>query len=159
MRFQLALLVAHRQIHDRHFTADRMINRALGFHLHGYRRMDNWRIILALTPWMLAQLWFADTPPDIAIPNGWGAEQRADADYQSLGPGIDLPAKAGAGKAHLNYHRTLGHYLLQPIVLNMEPYGSAQEIFEAWRQVTRCQEKNIKQRQRECKPLAGIVTK
>jgi hypothetical protein len=150
MRFQMALLIAHRQIYDRYFTADLMANRALGFHLHGYRRIDNWRIILALTPWMLSRLWFAETPPDIEIPEGWRAKQRADADYQLLGPTIELPEQFGGGKAHLNYHPTLGHYLLQPIALNMEPYGSAQEVFEAWNRVIEIRDENLKKMEREC---------
>jgi hypothetical protein len=50
MRFKLALLITHRQIDDRYFATDPMANRALGFHLHGYRHKDWWRIILALTP-------------------------------------------------------------------------------------------------------------
>jgi hypothetical protein len=150
MRFQMALLVAHRQIYDRCFAADPMANRTLGFHLHGYRQVDNWRIILALTPWMLSRLWFADTPPDIEIPDGWRAEQRADADYQLLGPVIDLPGELGGGKAYLNYHPTLGHYLLQPIALNMESYGSAEEAFKAWNLVIESRDEKMKQMEREC---------
>jgi hypothetical protein len=150
MRFQMALLVAHRQIHNRYFAADPMVNRTLGFHLHGYRQVGDWRIILALTPWMLSRLWFASTPPDIEIPDGWRAEQRADADYQLLGPAIDLPEKLGGSKAHLNYHPTLGHYLLQPIALNMEHYGSAREVFEDWNHVIQVRDEALKQLEKEC---------
>lgn len=150
MRFKLALLITHRQIDDRYFATDPMANRALGFHLHGYRHKDRWRIILALTPWMLSRLWFADTPPDIEIPHSWWASQRADADYQLLGPALDPPEQIGGGKAHLNYHPTLGHYLMQPIVLNMESYGSAEEVFKAWNRIIQARDEALQQMEKEC---------
>jgi hypothetical protein len=146
----MALLVAHRQIFDHHFAMDPMVNRALGFHLRGYRHKDNWRIILALTPWMLTRLWFTETPSEIQIPDGWRSQQRADADYQLLGPSIALPEELGDGKAHINYHPALGHYLLQPIALNMEAYGSAQEAFEAWNQVTKTRDEALTQIEKAC---------
>ena len=135
MRFNLALLIAHRQIFDQHFAADPSVNRALGFHLNGYRRQGQWRIIQILTPWMLANLWFADSPPEIALPESL----LADPDHQPLGPVIDLPEKMGGGKAHLNYHPTLGHYFVQPLSLNLADYDDAQSVFEALSQADRAQ--------------------
>jgi hypothetical protein len=150
MRFKMALLIAHRQIFERHFATDPAINRALGFHLHGYRQQNNWRIVLILTPWMFSRLLFAETPPDIPIPEGWRADQRAGADYQVLGPVVDLPTQNGALKAHLNYHLTLGHYLLQPIALNLEPYNDAEDVFRAWNEVIELRDERLKQMEQQC---------
>ncbi len=150
MRLQMALLIAHRQIYDRHFALDPMANPALGFHLHGYRHLGNWRIVLALTPWMLSRLLFAELPPPIAIPEEWSPERRRDAGYQLLGPAVDLPPELSGIQAHLNYHPTLGHYLLQPIALNMQPYASAQEAFEAWNQVILTRDEALQRMEREC---------
>ncbi len=150
MRLQMALLIAHRQIYERHFALEPTANPALGFHLHGYRHLGNWRIVLALTPWMLSRLLFAELPPPIAIPEAWRSERRRDADYQLLGPVVELPPELSTLKAHLNYHPTLGHYLLQPIALNMQPYASAQEVFEAWNQVIELRDERLRQMEQRC---------
>jgi hypothetical protein len=128
MRLNMALLIAHRQIYDQYYADDPMANPSLGFHLHGYHRQDQWHIIQLLTPWMLARLWFTESPPDIPIPDNW----RAEADYKPLGPSIKLPEALGGDTAYLNYHSTLGHYLLQPITLDMTPYTDAEAVFDAW---------------------------
>lgn len=130
MRFNLALLIAHRQIFDRHFAVDPSVNRALGFHLHGYQQLDGWRLVQILTPWMLARLWFAERGPGITIPHGGGSDDA----YQPLGTRIALPSALGQGMAYLHHHATLGHYLLQPITLDMSGYQTAHELFEAWRE-------------------------
>lgn len=135
MRFNLAVLIAHRQIFDQHFATDPSVNRALGFHLNGYRQQGLWRIIQILTPWMLANLWFAESTPEIAL----SESQRAKADNQPLGPAIDLPEVLCGGKAHLNYHPTLGHYLVQPIHLDLADHDDAQSVFEALSEVGQAQ--------------------
>lgn len=150
MRFQLALLIAHRQIYDRHFALDLNANPALGFHIHGYRRTENWRILLMLTPWMLSRLMFPEQTPDIPIPEGWSAQERHEADYLLLGPAVHLALNSGEIKAHLNYHATLGHYLLQPIALNLQPYATPEEAFQAWNEVIRTRDENMRQMQRTC---------
>jgi hypothetical protein len=150
MRFKMALLIAHRQIYNRHFALQPEANPALGFHLHGYRCTENWRIILALTPWMFVRLLFAESPPDIEIPDGWLSEQRRTMDYQLLGPMVDLPLETGGTKAHLNYHPTLGHYLLQPIALNMRNYASAREAFEARNLVIESRDERLRQMEQQC---------
>jgi hypothetical protein len=150
MRFQLALLVAHRQIYDRHFSQEPTANHAIGFHLHGYRRRGDWYIVLALTPWMFARLLFAETPPAIQIPDGWRAGQRQEDDYQLLGPMVEPLPETGGIKSHLNYHPTLGHYLLQPIALDMRQYANAIEAFEAWNRVIRTRDENMRRLDKEC---------
>ena len=135
MRFNLAVMIAHRQIFDQHFAADKSVNRALGFHLNGYRQQGLLRIIQILTPWMLANLWFADSPPEVGLPE----TLQSDASHQPLGPKIDLPEDLGGGTAHLNYHPTLGHYLVQPITLDLAQYDNAHSVFEAMNQLDQAQ--------------------
>lgn len=150
LRFQLALLVAHREIYDQQFAQDPMANFSLGFHLHGYRRTESWRIVLILTPWMLSRLLFPEQPPQIEIPEGWSAEERTTASYQLLGPSVDLDWQGGRLKAHLNYHETLGHYLLQPIALHMQNYASPEAAFQDWNEVIQTRDENMQRMQREC---------
>ena len=139
--------MAHREIYDQYFAKDPMVNSTLGFQLHGYRHTEQWRIVLILTPWMLSRLLFPEQPPDIEIPDGWSAAERMGADYQLLGPCVNLDWQ---GKAHLNYHPQLGHYLLQPIALNMQPYATPDEAFRAWNDVIKTRDENMQQMQREC---------
>ncbi len=143
MRFKMALLVTHRQIYNRHFALEPGVNPALGFHLLGYRRTENWRIVFALTPWMLSRLLFAETPPVIEIPDGWRSEQRLETDYQLLGPLVDLPLETGGTQAHLNFHSILGHYLVQPLTLNMQQYANAREVLKAWNHVIEIQTEHM----------------
>jgi hypothetical protein len=150
MRFKLALMVAHREIYDKYFVQEPMSNPALGYHLHGYRRTEDWRIILALTPWMLSRLMFPTQPPAIEIPEGWSAAERKGADYQLLGPSVNLDLQGSTLKAHLNYHPQLGHYLLQPIALNMQNFATSEETFEAWNEVIQRRDENMQRMQREC---------
>jgi len=150
IRFQMALLVAAREIYDRHFARDPMANPALGFHIHGYRRSERWRILLLITPWMLSRLLFPERPPRMPIPDGWSAEQREGAGYQMLGPSVELRWRGEKLKAHLNYHPCLGHYLLQPIALNMQNYTTPGEAIRAWSDVIKVRDKNMQRMQRDC---------
>lgn len=150
MRFQMALLIAHRRIYDRYFANEPSTNPAVGFHLHGYRRTKAWRILLMLTPWMLSRLLFPEQAPGITIPEGWGAEERREVDYQVLGPEVRVVMDGAELKAHLNYQETLGHYLLQPIALDMQRYDSPEAAFQAWNQVIRTRDENMQRMQRTC---------
>ena len=150
MRFQMALLVAHRRIYDRWFASEASANPSLGFHIHGYRRSAGWRILLMLTPWMLSRLLFPEQLPVVPIPQGWSAQERRDADYQLLGPMVHLDWDGGELKAHLNYQETLGHYLLQPIALDMQRYDTPDAAFQAWNEVIRTRDENMQRMQRSC---------
>ena len=149
MRFQMALLVAHRRIYDRWFAEEPSVNPHLGFHLRGYRRSANWRILLMLTPWMLSRLLFPEQAPDIAIPPGWSAQEQHGADYQWLGPVVHLDWDDGELKAHLNYQESLGHYLLQPLALDMLPYASHREAFAAWDPASKSRDESLPRWERD----------
>ena len=131
--FQEALLTLHREIYHRFFNDASPVNDKLGFHLHTYRRNNRWRTVLILTPWMMSRLLFPEQDPHIIIPQGWSGEDRYDTDYQILGPSLRLGWSGNQMQAHLNYHVRLGHYLLQPITLNMQGYSSPEQVFNVWR--------------------------
>ena len=148
--FQEALLAVHREIYRQFFSDDPLVNGKLGFHLHAYRRTSRWRAVLILTPWMMSRLLFPEQDPHIVIPEGWSGEDRGDTDYQVLGPSLRLGWSGNYMQAHLNYHTRLGHYLLQPIALNMQGYSSPKELFEVWRTMIGTLDKKSK-----LVPLAG----
>jgi len=156
----LARIVAdiHQAILNEQLADDPMLNLALPVQLRALRRIDGWRVLLLLTPWMLARLLFPDDPPDLAIPPGWSADERSNADYLVLGPnqGFDLLGQPQRG--HLNYHSQLGHYLLQPICLDMEAYRDADAVFEAWNRVIRTRDENMEKAKRDC-PLQKEISR
>ncbi len=140
----------HEDIYQRYFAADTAANHALGVQLRAFRRLDNWRLLLVLTPWMLSRLLVPDRDPGLPIPAKWEKKYRADADYQVLGPLLKLDILGQSQQAHLNYDTSLGHYLLQPIALNMAMYDSAEAVFEAWNQVIRTRDENMEKHRKDC---------
>jgi len=140
----------HRQVYERELAQDPLLNHSLGIQLRAYRRLNNWRLTLALTPWMLGRILVPDADPGLEVPEEWRAERRTGAPYQVLGPGVSFQLSATSQQAHLNYHPDLGHYLLQPLALNMAEYDSAEAVFEAWNQVIRVRDENMEKRRKEC---------
>ena len=135
-----------------------MLNLALPVEIRALRRIDTWRVLLLLTPWMLARLLFPDEEPELEIPPGWSADERRNADYIVLGPSLGIDLLGQSQQAHLNYHPRLGHYLLQPICLDMKPYASADAVFEAWNQVIRIRDENMEKARRDC-PLQKEISR
>ena len=140
----------HRNIYADNFAHDPAANHGLPLQYRVFRRLQEWRILLMLTPWMLARLMFPDRPPGLRIPADWRAEARPDSDYRLLGPRLELELLGQAQQTHLNYHPALGHYLLQPIVLNMQPYADTEAVFAAWGEVIRTRDENMEKRQMDC---------
>lgn len=153
-----AILDAHQAILRDQLVGDPMLNRTLGMELRALRRIEGWRVLLLLTPWMLARLLFPDESPIIEIPPDWTAERRRDADYLMLGPSLEFELFGQPQKAHLNFHPSLGHYLLQPLCLDMAPYADAAAVFEAWDQVIRIRDENMEKARREC-PMQREVSR
>lgn len=152
------MLGAHQAIVSGQLAGDPMLNTALPVQIRALRRIDDWRVLLLLTPWMLARHLFPDGPPAIAIPADWSADARRRADYRVLGPSLDFQLLGQSQRAHLNYHPALGHYLLQPICLDMQPYRDAAAVFEAWNQVIRIRDENMEKARRDC-PLQKEVSR
>jgi len=152
------VLDAHRTILHEQLAGDPMLNLALPVEVRALRRVDTWRVLLLLTPWMLARLLFPDDPPELTISAGWTAEERQGADYLVLGPKIGFDLLGQSQQAHLNFHPELGHYLLQPICLDMKPYGNADSVFEKWNQVIRIRDENMEKAKRDC-PLQKEISR
>jgi hypothetical protein len=149
-RLMEAVREAHESLLHTHFAGDPAINPALGVECRAFRRLDDWRVMLVLTPWMLARLLFPDRPPEVVIPAGWSAADRTNAGYEVLGPVMEVALLGQTQRTHLNFQPRLGHYLLHPLCLNMMPYANAEAVLEAWNQVIRTRDQNMEQMQREC---------
>jgi len=144
-----AIVEEHRLIYDRYFQDELEINHQLPVMTHAFRRLDQWRVLLLLTPWMLARVFVPDSPPDIDIPEKWRTESRKDLPYTVIGPSVDLNLLTGRQKAHLNHSTRLGHYLLHPLILSMSRFQTPEEVFRAWNEVIEARNDNIKKMQRQ----------
>jgi hypothetical protein len=149
-RFKQTLIDVHREIYDEHFQDEPQINISLGFHLHAYRRTSGWRVVVILTPWMMSRLLFPEQNPQIVIPEGWSGEERYGTDYQALGPSLRLGWSGNYMQSHLNFHAQLGHYLLQPILMNMKHYHTPSQAFEAWRRAIGARSRRTLDRLHNC---------
>ena len=144
------VLAIHRQIHARHFQGLPGVNESLGLQVRAARRIEEWQVLLLLAPWMFSRLWFPLHPPPIDIPADWSAEVRDRAGYQLLGPLCSFEVLGQRQQAHLNYHSGLGHYLLQPLALNLQAHADAESVFEAWNEVIRVRDENMAKMARDC---------
>jgi hypothetical protein len=149
-RFVETIRRLHEAVNRDFFADDPMANQRLGVQVRAFRRLEQWRLLLVLTPWMFSRLLLPERDPGIRVPPKWRAEARRDAPYQLLGPRVRLAILGQSQPAHLNYHPLLGHYLLQPIALNMEPYTSPEAVFEEWNQVIRTRDENMEKHRRDC---------
>jgi hypothetical protein len=154
LREDSALIAAVRSLHQdlyrTRFAGVPGVNDRLGVQVRAFRRLESWRVMLVLTPWMLARLLFPDREPGLAVPGEWLAEVRRGPEYQLLGPGVRFELLGQSQRAHLNHSPRVGHYLLQPIVLDMSPYADAREVFAAWSQVIRVRDENMAHHRRHC---------
>ena len=153
-----AVMATHQALLREALAAEPALNTAIQIEVRASRRIEDWRVMLLLTPWMLVRLLFPDTPPEIAVPEGWDAEGRGDAPYQVLGPRCSFRLLGMAQTAHLCFQPTLGHYLLQPICLDLQPYRDADAVLEAWSHVIGIRDENLEQARREC-PMQREVSR
>ncbi len=149
-RFLEAVAELHEELYRKHFLHDPMTNADVGFQLRALRRVESWRLVLVLTPWMLSRLMVPSRDPGFEIPGEWRAENRQGADYVLLGPKLSVNLLGTPQTVHLNYHPVLGHYLLQPIALSMTDYRSADEVFQAWNHVIQTRDRNMEKARRDC---------
>ena len=149
-RFLATVRQLHEEIDRLYFADDPMANRRLGVRIRAFRRLEDWRLLLVLTPWMLSRLLVPDCVPPIRIPADWRADARRNSPYQLLGPRVTVDILGQSQQLHLNYHSALGHYLLQPIALNMEAYDSPEAVFDAWDQVIRTRDENMEKHRKDC---------
>ena len=144
------LVELHQKLNSNYFINDPIANQALGIQVRAFRRIEGWRLLLILTPWMLSRLLSPLREPQFDIPQAWRAANRMHADYQIMGPGVNLEILDQKLAAHINYDPTLGHYLLQPLVLNMEKFNTPEAVFQAWNEVIRTRDANMEKLKRDC---------
>jgi hypothetical protein len=147
---QEAVLAVHQALYREQLSQDPLCNGNLPIELRACRTLEQWQLMLLLTPWMLARLLLPTHPPKLELPGGWSAEERQEADYLVLGPRLDFQLLDQPRQAHLNHHPRLGHYLLQPLILNMAGFDSADAVFEAWNRVIRTRDENMEKIRRDC---------
>jgi hypothetical protein len=139
---------AFKDIYQRYFRDEPLlVNHQLPILVRALRQHPSgWRIFLILTPWMLARIFSPVQPPGLLLPPRWSAPERANAPYVVIGPLVSLPLWDTIQKAHLNYSLPIGHYLLQPLVQSMDRFPTPQAVFDAWNQVIRTRDENIRKR-------------
>ncbi len=138
------------QLYKNYFADEMLVNHKFSIEIRAFRHTDPWYIFLLLTPWMLARLFIPDRNPAIPLPQGWQATERVNAPLMVIGPPIPLAILGGLEQAHLNYHPTLGHYLLQPLVQSLEQFDTPDEVFNAWNEVIKTRNRIIEEKQRQC---------
>jgi len=148
--FVAEVIAVHEAILAGSLAGDPMLNPALPVQCRAVRRVEDWRLLLLLTPWMFARLLFPDRPPISELPAGWDADTRAGSDYLVLGPSLRFALLGQPQQAHLNHCVRLGHYLVQPICLDIQPYADPESVFEDWNQVIRTRDANMEAARRDC---------
>ncbi len=132
------------------FADDCGANPALGVEVRALRRTEGWCVFLLLTPWMLARVFLPERVPDLAVPAGWQASARGDADYVVIGPAVEVRLLGGPQRAHLNHDPVLGHYLIQPLVQAMDKFDGPDAVFRAWNDVIATRQRVMEEQQRDC---------
>jgi hypothetical protein len=145
-----AVLAVHQTLLQEQLWGDPSLNLNLGLEQRALRRIEDWRVLLLLTPWMFARLLFPDRSSGLTPPKGWTAREREGAAYQVLGPHLAFSLLGQPQQAHLNYQPELGHYLVQPICLDLQTYPNAETVFVAWNQVIRTRDENMEKARRDC---------
>lgn len=148
--FIAAVLKLHRGLYDRYFADDLLANHRLPIQVRAFRETGDWRIFLLLCPWMLSRCVCPKCDPGIPLPSGWEATTQDGADYTVLGPAVSFRLLETEHKAHLNFAPQLGHYLLQPLVMSMAQFDSAEAVLEAWNRVIETRKENMERMQRRC---------
>jgi hypothetical protein len=116
-----AVLGVHQAILRDQLQGDPSLNPDLDIQQRALRRVEDWRVLLLLTPWMLARLLFPDRSPSLALPGGWSAPERTNAPYQVLGPRILFSLLGQSQQAHLSYHRTWATFFCSPFASTWSP--------------------------------------
>lgn len=137
-------------VYNEHFRDEFLMNHELPVEVRAFRRSDGWCVSLLLTPWMLARIFLPEHDPALPIPQGWSAAERTSAPFLVIGPVVEFPLLGTKLKAHLNYLPGLGHFLLQPLALNMQQYADASAVFSAWDEVIETRDRVMEERKLDC---------
>lgn len=145
-----AIIEIHEGIYRKHFLDELLVNHQLPIEVRALRRVEGWRLLLLLTPWMLVRIYLPDEDPGIPVPEGWGARERVDAPDVVIGPPVSFELLGTTQKGHLNYHPRLGHYLMLPLIQSMDQLDSPQAVYSAWNEVIKTRDENVKKLKRRC---------
>lgn len=138
-------------IHARHFADDPAVNLALPIVARAFRHDGVWRLFLLLTPWMLGRLFFPQNDPGLVLPKGWGAASRtADVEFSLLGPSLSFQMHGEGLKAHIHYQPELGHFMIQPLAMNMDRFKSEEAAFDSWSAVIRKRDEMMVEKKKKC---------
>lgn len=140
---QTAVLEEYTKIYRTCFQGDPDMNHRLPVMIHAFRHLQEWRVFLLLTPWMLARVFVPDVDPGIAVPTEWRAADRKNQPYRVIGPAFDLDLLTGRQKAHLNFSPRIGHYMIHPLILSMLEFETPDQVFAAWNQVISTRNDNL----------------
>jgi len=146
----LAIVARFEAIRDAHFAGAEGINPALPVEVRALRRTEDWRVMLLLTPWMLARLFVPARAPGLPVPDAWAAAERAGQPYAVIGPAVKFTLLGAEQPAHLNYDAALGHYLVQPLVQTVWKFDTADAVFAAWNEVIATRQRVMEETRREC---------
>jgi hypothetical protein len=138
------------EIYTKYFSNEFLVNHDLPIEIRALRHSDGYCVFLLLTPWMMARVFLPERDPGLPVPDSWGADERAAVPFIVIGPLLEFTMLGETLKAHLNYLPELGHFLLQPLVLSMEPYESASAVFAAWDEVIKKRDQVMEEQKREC---------
>jgi hypothetical protein len=148
---QSLVIKTFEDIYQHYFADDPLINQRLPVEIRALRDIDEWRVFLLLTPWMLTRIYLSSKPASITVPSSWSATFRSTQSYLVMGPQISFNLLQRQQVAHLNYHPHLGHHLMQPLILRMQGYDSAAQVYHDWNGVIETRNENIKKRHTECR--------
>jgi hypothetical protein len=100
---------------------------------------------------MLCRLFVPDQlPPGLTVPKGWESQERIGAEYVAMGPSLTFKVREEVQKANIQYHKGLGHFLIQPLIFSMFKYESADGAFSAWSSVIQHRDEMMQLKQKSC---------
>ncbi|MBF0175253.1 MAG: [NiFe]-hydrogenase assembly chaperone HybE [Magnetococcales bacterium] len=123
-----------------------VINPLLGHEVRACRHVEGWSVFLQLTPWMLCRVLVPGKPPHDTVAQAW--EQVS---LPTLGPRVSLTMLGQDQDAHVQYDPQLGSFYLQPLVVGLSRYQTADQVFSAWTDVVQFRENVRRERSMTCR--------
>ncbi|MBF0425391.1 MAG: [NiFe]-hydrogenase assembly chaperone HybE [Magnetococcales bacterium] len=147
--FQEHFVVAGARLREEQVLPDleaELLNPALGYESRADRQLAGWRLFLQLTPWMLCRVLVPESPEAMAL-----FDHPEQALLPTLGPRVSVTILGQTQDAHVQFDRQLGVFGVQPLVVGLASYRSAEEVFTAWSGVIHQREEMRRQRAMDCR--------
>lgn len=131
---------------EEHFSEDPAFQSELPVQIRALREIEGWRALLLLTPWMLCRLLFPPEAAELELPEGYDPASRGleGEKFELLGPIVEFNLLESKQKAHPSFLAGLGCFFIQPLILNLQPFSTADEVFGAWNRIIRTRDENRK---------------